>query len=85
MTRRRRLPGSNRYASETLIVSDRGVVAVLGEGDPLRYLLGLPLAELKSTKQGLPLALQDLPQAVEVLEALIEYKETLESEKQSTG
>lgn len=80
MTRRRRLPDANRYTTETLILSDQGVVAVLAEGDPLSSLLALPLGELQSTRDNLPTSLQDDPRIIEVLDALIEYKETPEHE-----
>jgi len=80
MTRRRRLPGGNRYTSETLILSDQGVVAALADGDALSGLLRLPLSELRSTRESLPASLQDHPRVIEILDALIGYKEALEHE-----
>jgi len=60
---------------ETVILRDNEVVAVLPEGDPLRYALQLPLDELWSMRESLAPLLERRPRIKRVLEALIQYKE----------
>jgi hypothetical protein len=75
-TRRRSDPAAFQgELEETVILRDDEVVAVLPEGDPLRYALQLPLDELWSMRESLALVLERRPRIKRVLEALIEYKE----------
>ncbi len=60
---------------ETVILRDDEVVAVLPEGDPLRYALQLPLDELWSMRESLAPVLERRHRIKRILEALIEYKE----------
>jgi len=60
---------------ETVILRDDEVVAVLPEGDPLRYALQLPVDDLWSMRESLAPVLERRPRIKTVLEALIEYKE----------
>ena len=75
-TRRRSDPAAFQgELEETVLLRDDEVVAVLPEGDPLRYALQLPLDELWSMRESLALVLERRPRIKRVLEALIEYKE----------
>ena len=75
-TRRRSDPAAFRgKLEETVILRDGEVVAVLPEGDPLRYGLELSAEELRLLKASLGTVVQTRPHVKEVLEALIEYKE----------
>lgn len=75
-TRRRSDPAAFQgELQETVILRDDEVVAVLPEGDPLRYALQLPLDELWSMRESLAPVLERRPRIKKVLEALIEYKE----------
>jgi hypothetical protein len=60
---------------ETVILRGDEVVAVLPEGDPLRYALQLSVEELWSMRENLAPVLQRRPRVKKVLEALIQYKE----------
>jgi len=60
---------------ETVILRDGEVVAVLPEGDPLRYGLELSAEELRLLRVSLGPVLETRPRVKEVLAALIEYKE----------
>ena len=74
----RRLTDSAAFQGEleeTVILRDGELVAALCEGDPLRYVLDLPVEELSSMKENLAPVLGKKPRVREVLEALIEYKE----------
>ena len=75
-TRRRSDPAAFQgELEETVILRDDEVVAVLPEGDPLRYALQLPLDELWSMRESLAPVLERRPRIKRLLEALIEYKE----------
>lgn len=75
-TRRRSDPAVFRgNLEETVILRDEEVVAVLPEGDPLRYGLELSAEELRLLKASLGAVVQTQPHVKRVLEALIEYKE----------
>jgi len=75
-TRHRNDPTAFRgKLEETVILRDGEVVAVLPEGDPLRYGLELAAEELRLLKASLGAVVQTRPHVKEVLEALIEYKE----------
>jgi hypothetical protein len=60
---------------ETVILRDEEVVAVLPEGDPLRYGLELSAEELRLLRVSLGSVVKKRPRVREILEALIEYKE----------
>ena len=75
-TRHRSDPAAFRgKLEETVILRDEEVVAVLTEGDPLRYGLELSAEELRLLKASLGSVVRTRPHVKEVLEALIEYKE----------
>ena len=75
-TRRRSNPAAFQgELEEMVILRDDEVVAVLPEGDPLRYVLQLPVDELWSMRESLAPVLERRPRIKRVLEALIEYKE----------
>jgi hypothetical protein len=75
-TRRRSDPAAFQGELEaTVILRDDEVVAILSEGDPLRYALQLPLDELWSMRESLAPVLERRPRIKRALEALIEYKE----------
>jgi hypothetical protein len=75
-TRRRSHPaGSQGELEETVILRDEEVVAVLPQGDGLRYLMQLSLEQLQLLKRKLGRMTEERPRLKEVLEALIEYKE----------
>lgn len=74
-TRRTGLASSKSRKTETVILRDDEVVAVLPEGDPLRYLLQLPADRLQSMRQNLAPVLETRPRVKAVLEAIIEHKE----------
>lgn len=77
-TRRAAQAKSRSIDRETVILRDDEVVAVLPEGDPLRYALELPLEELQSMRVNLSRVLEKRPTVKKVLEAIIEYKESAE-------
>lgn len=77
-TRRTAQAKSRGKDRETVILRDDEVVAVLPEGDPLRYALELPLEELQSMRVNLARVLEKRPTVKKVLEAIIEYKENAE-------
>jgi hypothetical protein len=60
---------------ETVILRDEEVVAVLPEGDPLRYGLELSAEELRLLRVSLGCVVKTRPRVRQILEALIEYKE----------
>jgi hypothetical protein len=60
---------------ETLIIRDGGVVAVLAEGDPLLYLLRLPVGRLRMMRRRLEPVLRRRPFERSVFEAILEHKE----------
>ncbi|MCJ7510493.1 MAG: hypothetical protein MUP14_06370 [Dehalococcoidia bacterium] len=60
---------------ETVILRDNEVVAVLPEGDPLRYALQFPIDELWSMRDNLTSVLERQPRTKKVLEAFIQHKE----------
>jgi hypothetical protein len=75
-TRRRSDPAAFRgELEETVILRDEEVVAVLPEGDPLRYGLELSAEELRLLRVSLGSVVKTRPRVGEILEALIEYKE----------
>jgi hypothetical protein len=75
-TRRSSHPaGSQGELEETVILRDEEVVAVLPQGDGLRYLMQLSLEQLQLLKRKLGRMTEERPRLKEVLEALIEYKE----------
>ena len=75
-TRRREAsPGIQGQLTETVIFREEKVVAVLPEGDPLRYALELPASELRTITDRLAPVLARRPKAKGVLEAIIQYKE----------
>jgi hypothetical protein len=60
---------------ETLIIRDGEVVAVLAEGDPLLYLLRLPVDRLRMMRRRLePVFKRRLSERM-VFEAILEFKE----------
>jgi hypothetical protein len=60
---------------ETLIIRDGDVVAVLAEGDPLLYLLQLPVGRLRMLRRRLEPVLKRRLFERSVFEAILEYKE----------
>jgi len=75
-TRRRSDPAAfGGEFEETVILRDEEVVAVLPQGDGLRYLMQLSLEQLQLLKRKLGRMREERPRLNEVLEALIEYKE----------
>lgn len=60
---------------ETVILRNEEVVAILRQGDGLRYLMRLSLEQLRLLKGKLGYMSEERPRLKEVLEALIEYKE----------
>jgi hypothetical protein len=75
-TRRRSDPAAFRgELEETVILRDEEVVAVLPEGDPLRYGLELSAEELRLLRVSLGSVVKTRPRVGQILEALIEYKE----------
>jgi hypothetical protein len=75
-TRRRDDPAASRgELEEMVILRDEEVVAVLAQGDGLRYLVRLSLEQLRLLKGKLGRMSEERPRLKEVLEALIEYKE----------
>ncbi len=75
-TRRRSDPAAfGGEFEETVILRDEEVVAVLPQGDGLRYLVQLSLEQLRLLKGKLGRMSEERPRLKEVLEALIEYKE----------
>jgi hypothetical protein len=74
-TRRSHPAGSQGELEETVILRDEEVVAVLPQGDGLRYLVQLSVEQLQLLKRKLGRMTEERPRLKEVLEALIEYKE----------
>jgi hypothetical protein len=75
-TRRRGDPAaSGGELEETVIFKNEEVVAVLPQGDGLRYLVHLSLEQLRLLKGKLSRISEERPRLKGVLEALIEYKE----------
>lgn len=72
---------SNVRKRETVILRDGEVVAVLPEGDPLRYTLELSVDELRAMRVNLASVLEKRPRVREVLEAIIEYKGNAEPKR----
>jgi hypothetical protein len=60
---------------ETVILRNEDVVAVLPQGDGLRYLVRLSLEQLRLLERKLGGISEERPRLKEVLQALIEYKE----------
>jgi hypothetical protein len=60
---------------ETVILRNEEVVAVLPEGDPLRYVLELSAEKLRLLRANLGSVVETRPRVRETLDALIEYKE----------
>ncbi|MGQ9572278.1 MAG: hypothetical protein ACUVV3_03705 [Dehalococcoidia bacterium] len=61
---------------ETVILRDDKVIAVLPQGDPLRYGLELSAEELRLLQVNLGPIVKIRPRLREILSALIEYKES---------
>jgi hypothetical protein len=75
-TRRRSHPaGSQGELEETVIFRNEEIVAILPQGDGLRYLVHLSLEQLRLLKGKLGRMSEERPRLKKVLEALIEYKE----------
>jgi hypothetical protein len=75
-TRHRDDPAASQgELEETVILRNGEVVAVLPQGDGLRYLVHLSLEQLRLLKGKLGRMSEERPRLREVLEALIEYKE----------
>ena len=75
-TRRRSDPAAfGGEFEETVVLRDEEVVAVLPQGDGLRYLVRLSVEQLRLLQGKLGRMLEERPRLKEVLEALIEYKE----------
>jgi hypothetical protein len=75
-TRHRSDPGAFQgELEETVILRNEEVVAVLPQGDGLRYLVQLSLEQLRLLEGKLGRMREERPRLNEVLEALIEYKE----------
>ena len=64
-----------REVLETVVLRGEEVVAVLPEGDPLAYVLGLSAGELLELREKLRPILEARPQVRSLVEALIEYRE----------
>lgn len=63
---------------------EQDVVAVLPDGDPISYLLHLPLDRLQNLQRNLTGVLHTRPRLKMVMEALIEYqRERVSIEEQS--
>lgn len=60
---------------ETLIMRDGEVVAVLAEGDPLLYLLQLPVGRLRTMRRRLEPVLKRRRFERSIFEAILEYRE----------
>lgn len=73
-TRRTSPVKSRPQMTETVILRDDEVIAVLRQGDPLLYLLELSADQLESMKKSLAPVLERRPRVKEILEAIIEYK-----------
>ena len=63
-----------REVLETVVLRNEEVVAVLPEGDPLAYVLGLSAGELLELREKLHPILEARPQVRSLVEALIEYR-----------
>ena len=62
------------HGEETLISRGEELLGGLPEGDPLRYLLQLPVAKLRSVRRELAPVLLRRPEGARGLDALIEYR-----------
>lgn len=60
---------------QTVVLRDGATIGVLPAGDPLRYLLELPVDNLRTIMRTLSPALQRRPRTQAIIEAIIEYKE----------
>ncbi len=84
MTRQRTPARGRSEAKETVIMREQDVVAVLPDGDPISYLLHLPLDRLQNLQRNLTGVLHTRPRLKMVMEALIEYqRERVSIEEQS--
>jgi hypothetical protein len=63
-----------REVRETVVLRNEEVVAVLPEGDPLAYVLGLSADELLELRDKLRPILESRPEVRSLVEALIEYR-----------
>lgn len=72
----------SQLGEETVISRGEELVAVLPGGDPLRFLLELPVGRLRSMKRELSPVLAKRPQVVQVFDAIIEYREEGDDDEQ---
>jgi hypothetical protein len=63
-----------REVTETVVLRNEEVVAVVPEGDPLAYVLQLPAGELLELRERLRPVLESRPALRSLLEALIQYR-----------
>jgi hypothetical protein len=63
-----------REVQETVVLRNQEVVAVLPEGDPMAYVLGLSAGELAELREKLRPILESRPEIRSLLDALIEYR-----------
>jgi hypothetical protein len=63
-----------REVTETVVLRDKEVVAVLSEGDPLEYVLELSTDELVEVRDKLRPILKSRPGLHSLLDALIQYR-----------
>lgn len=63
-----------REVTETVVLRNEEVVAVLPEGDPLAYVLQLSTGELLELREKLRPILETRPELRSLLEALIQYR-----------
>jgi hypothetical protein len=63
-----------REVTETVVLRNEEVVAILPEGDPLAYVLQLPAGELLELREKLRPVLESRPALRSLLEALIQYR-----------
>jgi hypothetical protein len=71
-----------REVLETVVLRDEEVVAVLPEGDPLAYVLGLSAGDLLELREKLRPILQSRPEVRSLVEALIEYRQLSRRKKE---
>ena len=77
VTTRTSQPRPAEYSGEeTLIIRDGDVVAVLAEGDPLLYLLQLPVDRLRMMRRRLEPVFKRRLFERAVFEAILEYRES---------
>jgi hypothetical protein len=74
-TRLRPLGPAESQTQETLILRGGEVIAVLPEGDPLLYLLRLPIRRLRRMRRRLEPVLKRRHFERKVIEAILEYRE----------